>query len=365
MDVVTAWGSRRERPDLAGRQPALYNTARLTNRMADILRPSPESIESEEAAARCFVIHGYHLSIEDVGWGSAIRDERYEGASVLTMNPVSSHHIMLTYRSSRTSSVRFFRFTCMKPTWGACQPEPSSTRDQNSRKGCNVLTADLLNRLLEFDTPTVANGIELLGQRDPTVGYTGPDVRALMPELGRRIGIAVTARLDTTTAGVDDPGTLYEDWLHSIARAARGENGERLPVFAVMESVGPRPRYTVTIGDGMGTTIVLAGAVGFLTNGSIRDIAGVRQVPLACWGAGLSPMHGRLRWIDINSPVVIDGMTVRPGDVIQADENGALVIPPAIVEETYVKALAVRETEARLFARLKEPGQTLERFLGR
>ena len=47
-------------------------------------------------------------------------------------------------------------------------------------------------KLIEFDTPTVANGLEMLGVCDPTVGYTGPDVRALMPEMGVRVGIAVT-----------------------------------------------------------------------------------------------------------------------------------------------------------------------------
>ena len=43
-----------------------------------------------------------------------------------------------------------------------------------------------IKRLVEFDSPTVANGLELLEVQDPTVGYTGPDVRALMPELGPR-----------------------------------------------------------------------------------------------------------------------------------------------------------------------------------
>ncbi len=56
-----------------------------------------------------------------------------------------------------------------------------------------------VKRLVELDTPTAANGLELLGVRDPSIGYTGPDIRALTPDLGRRAGIAVTARLDTTT----------------------------------------------------------------------------------------------------------------------------------------------------------------------
>lgn len=222
---------------------------------------------------------------------------------------------------------------------------------------------DLVRRLVEFDTPTVANGLELLGVQDPTVGYTGPDVRALMPDFGVRVGIAITSRMDTTTAGTDSPTSLFADWVRAMDAAARQAGGDPLPVFAVMESVGPRPRHTVTIGDGMGTVMAMAGAVGFITNGSIRDIEGVRQVPLACWGAGVSPMHGRMRWLDVGSPVVIDGMLVRQGDIIHADINGAIVIPADVADQVYAQAATVRERERAFFARLRAPGMTLERHL--
>lgn len=216
-----------------------------------------------------------------------------------------------------------------------------------------------VKRLIEFDTPTVANGLEMLQLRDPTIGYTGPDVRALMPEMGPRVGMAVTARLDTTTAGVDSPRSLMADWLRLMqAAAATG-----LPVFAVMESVGPRPRHTVTIGDGMGTLLMLAGATAFLTNGSIRDVDGVRGIGLACWAAGLSPMHGKLRWLDVGNAVVIDGMTVRNGDILHADVNGALVIPPEVADQVLDRAVAVRRRETELFARWRAPGYGIDQFL--
>ena len=67
------------------------------------------------------------------------------------------------------------------------------------------MNLEMIKKLAEFDAPTVGNGIELLGIRDPSGGYTGPDVRALMPEMGVRIGVAVTARLDTTSPGTDRP----------------------------------------------------------------------------------------------------------------------------------------------------------------
>ncbi|MBX7214084.1 MAG: hypothetical protein K1X39_08755 [Thermoflexales bacterium] len=221
------------------------------------------------------------------------------------------------------------------------------------------MNIEAIRRLVEFDSPTVANGLEMLHPGDPTVGYTGPDVRALMPELGARVGIAVTARMDTTTAGTDNPPSLFKAWVAAMGEAAR----TGLPVFAVMESVGPRPRYTVTIGDGMGSIMRLAGATAFLTNGSIRDIEGVRGLGLACWGAGMSPMHGKLRWLDVGSPVVIDGMTVRSGDILHADVNGALVIPPGLADQVLERALAVRAREAELFAHWRAPDYTLAKYL--
>lgn len=217
-----------------------------------------------------------------------------------------------------------------------------------------------IKALTEFDTPTVANGLELLGTRDPSIGYCGPDVRALMPDMGVRVGIAVTARMDTTSAGMDNPRSLFKDWIRLMHEAA-GKDG--LPIIAVIESVGPRPRYTVTIGDGMGTIMRMAGAVGYVTNGSIRDIEGVRGVPLPCWAAGLSPMHGRIRWLDVGSPVMVDGVTVNPGDIIHADANGVLAIPRADADKVYEQAMKVRAKEAALFTRLGTPGMTIDRWL--
>jgi len=221
------------------------------------------------------------------------------------------------------------------------------------------MNAQNILKLLDFDTPTVANGLEMLDVRDPSIGYTGPDVRALMPDFGPRVGIAVTSRMDTTSGGHDNPPSLFKDWILLMREAAQSG----LPIFAVMESVGPRARNTVTIGDGMGTIMMLAGASAFLSNGSIRDLDGVREIGLPCWGAGLSPMHGKMRWLDVGNAVVIDGMTVQPGDIIHADVNGTLVIPPAVADQVYAKAQLVREREANLFSKWRAPGYTLKEYL--
>ena len=74
-------------------------------------------------------------------------------------------------------------------------------------------------------------------------------------------------------------------------------------------------------------------------------------------------MHGIMSWLDVGSPVVIDGATIRTGDVIHADENGALVIPPNVADRVLEEAAAVRASEAVLFARLRAPGMSIEAYL--
>lgn len=72
-------------------------------------------------------------------------------------------------------------------------------------------------------------------------------------------------------------------------------------------------------------------------------------------------MHGKIRWLDINSPVVIDGVTIKTGDVIHADINGALLIPATSADQVLSKALLVRQQESALFAKLGQPGMTIEK----
>jgi len=226
------------------------------------------------------------------------------------------------------------------------------------------MNTDKILRLMEFDTPTVSNGLGKLDVKDKSYGYTGPEVRYLTPEFGIKMGVAVTARLDTTSPGNEpNVGNQFFDWLESMLAISKGPSP--LPVFAVIESVGLRPKYTVTIGDIMGTQIMNAGAVGCLTNGSVRDVEGLRGVPLPCWGAGLSPMHGQMRWLDINTPVVVDGMTVKHGDIIHADENGAIVLPAEVADQVYDQAVIVVDEEQKKLGAMKQPGWTIEEHLAK
>jgi hypothetical protein len=226
-----------------------------------------------------------------------------------------------------------------------------------------TLDPSLLASLAGFSAPTIANGLAGLGVAEPLACATGPEIRGILPALGRRVGVAVTAVMDTTSPGEDRPTSRFVEWLERIAANRRATG---LALFAVIESVGPWPARGVTMGDTWARLLQLGGVVGCLTNGCVRDLAGVARADLACWAAGVTAAHGRpgrVRWQALEEPVTISGVSIRPGDLIHADDNGCVVIRPEHVAATLEQAQVIARTEEELFARLFAPGFTLDDYL--
>jgi regulator of RNase E activity RraA len=75
----------------------------------------------------------------------------------------------------------------------------------------------------------------------------------------------------------------------------------------------------------------------------VRDVAGVLSTGLPVWSAGVAapPSVAGLTFVDWQQPIGCGGVAVFPDDVIVADQDGAVVIPAAMVEE--VTALAVEQ----------------------
>ena len=89
------------------------------------------------------------------------------------------------------------------------------------------------------------------------------------------------------------------------------------------------------IGDLLLGMMKNAGVVAFVTDGSVRDIAGIRAVGLPCYAAGVTPnspaRHGPGT---IGFPIVCGGAAVGSGDIVVGDEDGVVVVPFARIEET-------------------------------
>ena len=81
---------------------------------------------------------------------------------------------------------------------------------------------------------------------------------------------------------------------------------------------------------------------------------------LRCFAAGLVPSHGNPRLLDANVPVVIDGVSIAPGDLIHGDIHGVTAIPRAIAGRVTDAAASVLENEAATKAYVNGPDFTIE-----
>ena len=84
-----------------------------------------------------------------------------------------------------------------------------------------------------------------------------------------------------------------------------------------------------TLGDILVGRMKVIGAAGVVSDGPVRDIAAVRDVglPVYCRGAAAPPSIAGLVFAGWQEPIACGGTAVLPGDVIVADQDGAVVVP--------------------------------------
>ncbi|MEM9908974.1 MAG: RraA family protein [Cyanobacteria bacterium P01_D01_bin.44] len=84
------------------------------------------------------------------------------------------------------------------------------------------------------------------------------------------------------------------------------------------------------VGGNVCATAQQRGIAGFVIDGVIRDLAEVRTAGFAVFARGVSPVPGQKKALGtLNQPIVCGGVTVHPGDMVVADEEGIVVIPVA------------------------------------
>jgi len=164
-------------------------------------------------------------------------------------------------------------------------------------------------------------------------------LRGALPFMGdtRRVaGRAFTLRFVPAREDLATP----ESW--SSPRSTRGAI-EDMPegVIAVVDAGGV-PDAGI-FGDILCARMVKRGVAALITDGVIRDAVGVRGTGLPVWCAGVAapPSVAGLTFVGWQEPVGCGGVAIFPDDVIVADEDGAVVIPQAMVEE--VAALGVEQ----------------------
>ena len=106
-----------------------------------------------------------------------------------------------------------------------------------------------------------------------------------------------------------------------------------------------------------------SGAVGFVTDGCVRDLVGIRQVGLPAWAMGVTPNSpNRSGPGTVGFPIQVAGLRVCSGDVVVTDLDGVVVVPQERLAEVLARLPAIRTAEAAADAAVRA-GATKPSFL--
>jgi regulator of RNase E activity RraA len=88
-------------------------------------------------------------------------------------------------------------------------------------------------------------------------------------------------------------------------------------------------------GELLSTAAGKSGCVGAIVDGAVRDVVKMTAMRFPVFARGTSPYDSRdrNRVIDVDVPVEIDGVRFSPGDLVIADADGIVIVPPAAEAE--------------------------------
>lgn len=107
------------------------------------------------------------------------------------------------------------------------------------------------------------------------------------------------------------------------------------------------------VGELIAERLRARGVVGMIIDGAVRDVAELEQIGFGVWSRGVSPAgpyHHGPGQLDV--PVSVGGVVVSPGDLVVADDDGVIVIPPTEAISSLLGGRAVHERETRIRAEI-------------
>ena len=189
---------------------------------------------------------------------------------------------------------------------------------------------------------SVSDAVELVTGRSGTMRH---DMRLVTGKA--MVGRAVTSLARPVTPEAATPALATRHSVEMIDAAQAGEVG-----VIVMEGT----LDIAAMGNLMGTAATVRGMAGMVLDGAIRDIWDIRRMGLTVYARSSTPATavGHYATVAKNVPVECAGVTVRPGDIIVADEDGVVVVPQERAEEVLKKAREIDDRERGMFPFIRE-----------
>ena len=189
-----------------------------------------------------------------------------------------------------------------------------------------TIAQETLDKLRQFDTPTICNVIELFDVRPRNTGYMDGRIQAAFPELEPMVGFASTAAFRSGAPPVG--GDAYGSFEQQVD--AYGDlPGPPVMVFQDLDD----PPVAATFGEVMCSVYQAFGSVGLITSGGGRDLLQVKALDYPVFTGSTICAHAYCHILHLGLPVRVGGLMVDPGDLLHGDANGVTNIPPEIAAE--------------------------------
>ena len=150
--------------------------------------------------------------------------------------------------------------------------------------------------------------------------------------------------------------------VHDAIRSAREDRRLRSPgpLRSTRAAIEEMPEGCIAVVDAMGITdagifgdilcarINKRGVRALITDGVVRDLVGVLAtgLPVWCQGVAAPPSVAGLTFVNWQEPIGCGGVAVFPNDIIVSDEDGAVVIPQAMLDDMVATAPEQERFEA-------------------
>ena len=172
-----------------------------------------------------------------------------------------------------------------------------------------------------------------------------------------QLGVATVHEAAGRTGILDIPLTqvVAGSRVAGPARIALCAAGDNTMVHAVVAHANPGdvlvltssdPAPVALVGELIATQAQKRGVAGILVDGAVRDLDELAAIGLPIWARFVrasGATKGQVGKLDV--PVVIGGVTIRPGDLVVLDCDGAMVLPSEQVAEVLPLALERAERE--------------------
>jgi regulator of RNase E activity RraA len=183
--------------------------------------------------------------------------------------------------------------------------------------------SDIIDALKPVSTATITTVLIKHGLRRVWIRGTRP-IRSGQPRI---VGRAFTLRFIPAREDLATPSS----W--SSPRSTRAAIEEAAP-GSVMVAGAMGVTDAGIFGDILCERMKQRGMAGLVTDGVVRDMAGVLRtgLPVWCQGAAAPPSVSSLTFVNWQEPIGCGGVAVFPDDIVVADQDGAVLIPKAFLD---------------------------------